>query len=64
MEPNQALLSPLTAVASSTKGIQAIQVWGNLAPDQQTQLMQAIVLVCQEVIWPLPLAQESEVADE
>jgi hypothetical protein len=64
MEPNQAFLCPSTPVAPPVKVIQVPQVWRNLAPEQQTQLLQAIVLVCQEVVWPLPPVQESEVADD
>jgi len=64
MEPNQAFLCPSTPVASPSKVIQTPQVWRNLAPEQQTQLLQAIVLVCQEVVRSLPPVQESEVADD
>lgn len=64
MEPSQAFPSSSTPVALPAKVIPTSQVWRNLAPDQQARLLQAIVLVCREVVWPSPQIQESEVDDD
>lgn len=40
------------------------QVWIHLTEDQQHHLMQAIVLVCQELVQTLWHAQQSEVINE
>ena len=64
MEPDQAFLSISAPVALPAEETPVCQVWMNLTQDQQAQLLQAIVLICREVIWPVPQIQESEVAND
>lgn len=64
MEPNQAFLSNVVPDASLMEATPVCQVWMNLTLDQQTRLLQAIVLTCREVVWPVPQIQQSEVADD
>jgi hypothetical protein len=64
MEPSQAFLSPSTPVAPPANTIRPSQVWRNLSQDQQERLLQAIVLICQELIYPPSPVRESEVANE
>jgi hypothetical protein len=64
MEPDPTFLPISAPVALPAEEISACQVWMSLTQDQQVRLLQAIVLICQEVIWPASQIQESEVTDD
>jgi hypothetical protein len=64
MEASQVSLSLLPPPMFPQEAIPPSQVWIHLSKGQQHHLLQAIVLVCQELVSTLGHSQEREVTDE
>jgi len=64
MEANQAIQSLPSPRTFPEERIPPSQVWIHLTPDQQHCLLQAIVLVCRELVLTWSRSLESEVSDE
>ena len=64
MEASQAALSSPPPLTFPEQTIPPSQVWTHLTEDQQHRLLEAVVLICQEIVSKVSHLQKSEVPHE